>query len=129
MTNVVLTLLLRRSSALTSRPQSNGHNSSPEVTVTAPGSNTSKSLQQPTEVVLQRLQEALSDSRERGTQQLRLDRSFVEAIVKAMISRNEEYEELKRSYDGIRVRIQSVSRTFSLADSMYSGKASKPWTG
>ncbi|KAJ7925217.1 signal transducer [Mycena leptocephala] len=51
-------------------------------------------------MVTLRLQEALADARERGAQQLKLDRGFVEAILGAMESRDLENLSLKAKFDG-----------------------------
>ncbi|KAJ7132834.1 hypothetical protein C8R43DRAFT_1206633, partial [Mycena crocata] len=53
-------------------------------------------------MVTLRLQEALADARDRGAQQLKLDRAFVEAILGAMESRDLEYLSLKGKFDGVK---------------------------
>lgn len=81
-----------------------GESPEPGVTVTTPGSNVARSLRQdPPDLVLLRLQEALSDAQERGAQQLKLDRGFVEAIVKAMESRKTDLTTLRGKFDGVKV--------------------------
>ncbi|KAJ7462200.1 signal transducer [Mycena galericulata] len=53
-------------------------------------------------MVVLRLQEALADARERGAQQLKFDRAFVEAILGAMESRELDYSNLKAKFDGVK---------------------------
>ncbi|KAJ7733752.1 RhoGAP-domain-containing protein [Mycena maculata] len=53
-------------------------------------------------MVTLRLREALGDARDRGAQQLKLDRSFVEAILGAMESRDLDYSSLKAKFDGVK---------------------------
>jgi len=93
----------RTNGSLSSSAKVQSSTTSPEVVVTAPDSNVGRTFQQSSDVVLHRLQEALVDSKERGAQQMKLDITFVEAIIKAMGSRNEEFEDLKRSFDGMKV--------------------------
>jgi hypothetical protein len=74
------------------------------ITLTPPGSNAAATLRQDhQELVLLRLQEALSDAKDRGVPHLKLDRSFVEAIVKDMVSRKAAYSDLKGTFDGVKV--------------------------
>jgi len=54
-------------------------------------------------LVTRRLQEALLDANERGAQQLKLDKTFVEAIFSAMEHRNKAYSDLKGKFDGMKV--------------------------
>ncbi|KAJ7209503.1 signal transducer, partial [Mycena pura] len=53
-------------------------------------------------MVILRLQDALADARERGAQQLKLDRAFVEAILGAVESRDAELSNLKGKFDGVK---------------------------
>ena len=78
--------------------QSNKSSNDARITVTPPDK------QDTFDLVLSRLQEVLRDATDRGAQQLKLDRTFVDAIIKAMSSRKEDFSELKGSLDGIKVR-------------------------
>ncbi|KAJ7287619.1 RhoGAP-domain-containing protein [Mycena rebaudengoi] len=78
--------------------QSLAHQTS--VTVTPAGSVASRN--DPAGMVTLRLQEALTDARERGAHQLKLDRGFVEAILAAMESRDTDYMNLKNKFDGVK---------------------------
>jgi hypothetical protein len=55
------------------------------------------------DLVQRRLQEALSDANERGIQQLKLDKSFVLAILSTIEQRNQENAVLKAKFDGMKV--------------------------
>jgi hypothetical protein len=70
-------------------------------------------------MVTLRLQEALADARERGAQQLKLDRGFVEAILGAMESRDLENLSLKAKFDG--AKVWSVLSWHSRSDSFTEG--------
>jgi hypothetical protein len=90
-----------------SSDSSHGHSteSDPKVTVTAPGSNVATPLrhQEASNLVFTRLQEALSDAKVRGAQQLKLDRAFVEAIVQSVESNIQELSSLRGKFDGVKV--------------------------
>ncbi|KAK7035300.1 Rho-type gtpase-activating protein [Paramarasmius palmivorus] len=73
----------------------------------------------PTDQVLQRLQEVMVDARERGAQQLKLDRGFVEAIIKAMASRKADYTELKGSLDGMKRASKQYMEGLTVAQAEY----------
>ena len=78
---------------------------STRITLTEPESNSSRILGGDTgELVVLRLQEALSDARERGAQQLNMDRTFVEAIFSMLESTRRDHEQLRNRFDGIKVR-------------------------
>ncbi len=86
-------------------PEFNGSQSSGRIALTTPGANLS-SVTRPddSDFVLLRLQEAMADAKERGAQQLKLDRAFVEAIIKAMDVRRANFFDLKGKFDGVKVR-------------------------
>lgn len=78
--------------------------STARITLTEPGSNVATALRNDnTDLVTLRLQEAVVDARERGAQQLKMDRGFVEAILSTMESRRGEYQQLKSKFDGVKV--------------------------
>ncbi|KAJ7594830.1 hypothetical protein C8J56DRAFT_927746 [Mycena floridula] len=92
-----------RKASLEYRPDSGSRSSSEAalVTLTTPGQTAARVLRQdPTDLVLLRLQEALSDATDRGAQQLKLDRGFVEAIVQSISSQKAENADLKSKFDG-----------------------------
>lgn len=96
---------LAESSSSASSIVGRGSLDSARVTLTRAGSSGSRTLPHDSpDLVLLRIQEALSDAKERGAQSLKLDRPFVEAIVKAMETKKVEYANLKGSFDGIKVR-------------------------
>lgn len=53
-------------------------------------------------MVTLRLQEALADARDRGAQQLKLDRGFIEAILSTLEARDLDYSTLKAKFDGVK---------------------------
>lgn len=78
--------------------------SSTRITLTEPESVSAKILNGDTgEIVMMRLQEALADTKERGAHQLKMDRSFVEAILSTMESKKAEYQQLRSRFDGVKV--------------------------
>lgn len=56
------------------------------------------------DIVHLRLQEALADAQDRGAQQLKLDRAFVEAIYNSIDSRKAEVDDMRSKFDGMKVR-------------------------
>ncbi|KAF9051044.1 RhoGAP-domain-containing protein [Hymenopellis radicata] len=96
------------SSSVDTRSESS-HTTLPEsehggrITLTEPDSGIPSTIRPDNpDFVLLRLQEALTDARDRGAQQLKLDRGFVEAIVKSMNTRKGDLLELKGKFDGIK---------------------------
>ena len=53
-------------------------------------------------LVYTRLAQALADAKERGAQQLKLERTFVEAILNTMESEQKELSEMKSKFDGVK---------------------------
>ncbi|KAL0575599.1 Rho-type gtpase-activating protein [Marasmius crinis-equi] len=91
-----------------------------QITVSPPGDANDKADKQDTgDLVLVRLQEVLSDAKERGAQQLKFDRSFVEAIHKAMLSRKADYSELKGNLDGIKRASKQYMDGLTVAQTEY----------
>ena len=77
---------------------------STRITLTEPESNSSRVLGGDTvEIIVLRLQEALADARERGAQQLKMDRTFVEALFSTLESTRRDHEQLRNKFDGIKV--------------------------
>ncbi|KAJ8077137.1 Rho-type gtpase-activating protein [Marasmius tenuissimus] len=92
-----------------------------QITISPPpGDDQEKSVQQETaEIVLHRLQEVLSDAKDRGAQQLKFDRSFVEAIIKAMLARKADYSELKGNLDGVKRASKQYMDGLTVAQTEY----------
>ncbi|KAF9071136.1 hypothetical protein BDP27DRAFT_1322828 [Rhodocollybia butyracea] len=89
-----------------SDPEVNGHSEdmpsfTTTITISPPsdGNIEDKESASSADLVLQRLQEVLTDATDRGAQQLKLDRGFVEAIVSAMATRKTEYAEARKQID------------------------------
>ena len=79
---------------------------STRITLTEPGSRVAVSLEEDTSVlVTRRLQEALTDANERGAQQLKLDRTFAQAILNTLEYRTKVYADLKTKFDGVKVSL------------------------
>lgn len=55
------------------------------------------------DIVVRRLREALQDSHDRGTSHIKLDTELVSAILALFNQRQEEYNEMKRKLDGMKV--------------------------
>jgi hypothetical protein len=61
------------------------------------------------DLVIRRIQEALSDANARGSQQLRFEKVFVETILISLEERHSEYVELEDKYDKTKVNIVSTA--------------------
>ncbi|KAI6121821.1 RhoGAP-domain-containing protein [Pisolithus sp. B1] len=85
----------------------------PESTIPTPVSSESY------EVVLQRLQELLADTNEKGSSQLRFNKSFLETITSAMEQRHVEYNDLKSHYDGTKRASQQYMHGLTVAQKEY----------
>jgi hypothetical protein len=70
-------------------------------------------------LVVRRLQEAYADATERGAQQLKLDKGFVEAILTAFDQRQGAYDQLKVKYDGVRRASQQYVDGLTVASTEY----------
>lgn len=81
--------------------------STARITVTSPTGNSVESpgTNDPHELVVLRLQEALSDASARGSQQLRFEKVFVEAILISLEQRRKEHAELKDKFDKTKVTL------------------------
>ncbi|KAH7928896.1 RhoGAP-domain-containing protein [Leucogyrophana mollusca] len=94
--------------------------SATRVTVTSPGSTTSSPLSSDKyELVIRRLQEALADSKERGTQQMKFDKGLVEIMLSAMEQRQTEFLNLKNKYDGTKRASQQYIEGLTVAQKEY----------
>jgi hypothetical protein len=80
---------------------------STRITLTEPGSRVAVTLEEDTSaLVTRRLQEALADADERGAQQLKFDKIFVQAIMSTMEYRSKTYADLKTKFDGMKVNFR-----------------------
>ncbi|KAJ3759986.1 signal transducer [Lentinula raphanica] len=78
-----------------------------------------KELASPADLVLQRLQDVLADATDRGAQQMKLDRGFVEAIVNAMATRKAEYTEARKQIDSMKRASKQYDDGISVAQTEY----------
>ncbi|KAI6166046.1 RhoGAP-domain-containing protein [Pisolithus thermaeus] len=85
----------------------------PESTTPTPVSSESY------EVVLRRLQESLMDANEKGSSQVRFNKSFLETITSAMEQRHAEYNDLKSHYDGTKRASQQYMHGLTVAQKEY----------
>ncbi|KAJ3984949.1 hypothetical protein F5890DRAFT_1410480 [Lentinula detonsa] len=83
-------------------PNRNQSSTSVHSSVHEPTSGEMKELTSAADIVLQRLQDVLADATDRGAQQMKLDRGFVEAIVAAMATRKTEYMEARKQIDSMK---------------------------
>jgi hypothetical protein len=75
----------------------------PSLVFSAPDSTLRTGRQDELSIVYVRLQEALADAQDRGAQQLKIDRAFVEAIYKVLDGQKGELEDLRSKLDGVKV--------------------------
>lgn len=101
-------------------PEFNESQSSGRITLTTLGANLS-SVTRPddSDFVLLRLQEAMADAKERGAQQLKLDRAFVEAIIKTMDLRKAAFFDLKGKFDGVKRASKQYIEGLTVAQTEY----------
>ncbi|TFK22586.1 RhoGAP-domain-containing protein [Coprinopsis marcescibilis] len=71
------------------------------------------------DIVTTRLREALANSKERGAQQLKLDRAFVEAILSTLDSRTSDLAQMKNKFDGVRRASKQYIEGFNVAQTEY----------
>jgi fructose-1-phosphate kinase PfkB-like protein len=71
-----------------------------------------------TELMLKRLKEALSSAADRGVEHVKLDRTFVEAIVSAFENKSNEVIEMAGKLDGMKVRTVLIS-TMNRGNNVY----------
>jgi hypothetical protein len=71
------------------------------------------------DLVVRRLQEAYADATERGAQQLKLDKGFVEAILTAFEQRQKAFDQLKVKYDGAKRASQQYVDGLTVASTEY----------
>lgn len=106
--------------ALTGRPSIGSNSNHGHITITAPDSNIARPIATDTsDLVVRRLQEAFADANERGAQQLKLDKGFVEAILTAFDHRKEAFLHLKVKYDGMRRASQHYEEGLTVAQTEY----------
>ncbi|KAF7793948.1 hypothetical protein EIP86_005072 [Pleurotus ostreatoroseus] len=90
------------------------------ITVTTPENATSKVLRPDTsDLVRARLQEALSDVKERKSTHVKLDSEFIEAIIMLLDQHKEDYGDMKRRLDGMKRASQQYVDGLSVAQTEY----------
>lgn len=102
------------------RPSTNSNSDSGYVTLTPPESNVARpATVDNSDLVVRRLQEAFADATDRGAQQLKLDKGFVEAILTAFDQRSDAFSQLKVKYDGMKRASQQYVDGLSVAQGEY----------
>ncbi|EAU91294.2 signal transducer [Coprinopsis cinerea okayama7 len=86
----------------------------PTVSVTGPRQKASGA-----DIVTTRLREALENAKERGAQQLKLDRAFVEAILGALDQRTADLNQMKAKFDGVKRASKQYIEGFNVAQTEY----------
>ncbi|KAJ3903803.1 signal transducer [Lentinula edodes] len=71
------------------------------------------------DLVLQRLQDVLADATDRGAQQMKFDRGFVEAIVNAMATKKADYVEARKQIDSMKRASKQYIDGISVAQTEY----------
>lgn len=66
------------------------------------------------DLVTRRLQEALENATDRGAPHMKFDREFVEAIATMVGQRKEEYLDMKKKLDGLKVRGRTIDHFVSI---------------
>jgi hypothetical protein len=101
----------------------NGHSSTasnPSVALVTTESNSARPFApDSSDLVVRRLQEAYTDATERGAQQLKLDKGFIEAILTAFEQRRRSFEQLKFKYDGVKRTSQQCVDGLAVASTEY----------
>ncbi|KAJ3518786.1 hypothetical protein NMY22_g13507 [Coprinellus aureogranulatus] len=80
--------------------------------------NTSARTRSP-DTVVARLREALQDAQDRGAQQLKLDRGFLEAIFQTLDTRNTEFNQMRSKLDGMRRASKQYIEGLTVAQTEY----------
>ena len=97
-----------QASSLERREATSSGSSTPQTINTAAVVNNGKATPirpEISDIVVRRLREALQDSHDRGTSHVKLDTELVSAILALLNQRQEEYNELKRKLDGVKVQL------------------------
>ncbi|KAG5650670.1 hypothetical protein H0H81_011404 [Sphagnurus paluster] len=90
------------------------------ITLTEPGSNVPSILKHDTmELVTLRLQQVVSDARDRGVMQLKMDRGFVEALLSNLEAQKAEYQQLKSKFDGVKRTSRQYIEGLTVAQTEY----------
>ncbi|KAF9241830.1 RhoGAP-domain-containing protein [Melanogaster broomeanus] len=97
----------------------NGVPSTTRITVTSYTGNSTPAVSDSCDLVVGRLQESLANANERGLQQLRLDKTFVEAILTSLEQRRKEHAHLKNKYDGTKRASQQYIDGLTVAQKEY----------
>ncbi|KAF9227151.1 RhoGAP-domain-containing protein [Gyrodon lividus] len=89
------------------------------VTSTTGNSTSTPVVRDSYDLVVRRLQESLADANERGSQQLKLDKTFTEMILLSLEQRHREYADLKTKYDGTKRASQQYIDGLTVAQKEY----------
>lgn len=98
---------------------STGSDSSTTLVTSSQSSLSRPLVMDNSELVVRRLQEAYTDASERGAQQLKLDKGFIEAILTVFDQRRRAFEQLKLKYDGIKRTSQQYVDGLTVASTEY----------
>ncbi|KAF8840695.1 RhoGAP-domain-containing protein [Paxillus ammoniavirescens] len=95
--------------------------STTRIAITSPPDNpaTSPGVSDSYDTVIRHLQESLTDANEWGSQQLKLDKAFVETILMSLVQRRKEYTDLKHRYDGTKRASQQYIDGLTVAQKEY----------
>lgn len=85
----------------------------------------------PAALVKHRLQEAMSDAASRGSEHIKLNMEFVSAIMMVVDQRSQEFHEMKRKLDGMKVSVMRHSPSFHTHEVFHthSERVSNTWMG
>lgn len=93
---------------------------SAQASLAVSNSSGARSLKQDnSELVLLRLREALANAKDRGAQQLKLDRGFVEAIISTMETKKADYSHLRGQFDGVKRASKQYIEGLTVAQTEY----------
>ncbi|KAG6862218.1 hypothetical protein C0995_002148 [Termitomyces sp. Mi166 len=90
------------------------------ITLTEPDSKTSTTLSEDgTDLLIVRLQEAVTDARDRGAQQLKMNRALVEVILSILETQKTEYLQLRNKFDGVKRTSKQYIEGLTVAQAEY----------
>ncbi|KAF8647087.1 hypothetical protein AX16_006921 [Volvariella volvacea WC 439] len=91
-----------------------------QITITEPGSSVPTPVQpHPSDIVTMRLREAVTDAKERGAQQLKLDGTFAEAILDALERQQRENADLRNKVDNMKRASKQYMDGLTVAQTEY----------
>ncbi|KAG6864793.1 hypothetical protein C0991_007123 [Blastosporella zonata] len=89
------------------------------VTLADPGFKVPALERNDTGLVTLRLQEAVADARDRGAQNIKMDRAFVEAVLSTIETQKGEYIQLKSKFDGVKRTSKQYIEGLTVAQTEY----------